>query len=306
MPETPLSIPEESPFHPERDDLYRPWREAKLADYPAAAGDLVVEVADPRRLSKEEHAALLARLRKTNMALLSTPLGGEADKAIPRRLGEQFGLVHLDSNYLADDDGISSLTVNPEAEHARYIPYTNRGINWHTDGYYNTPERQIRGLILHCVAPAAEGGGNALLDPEIAYLRLRDADPAHIRALAGPAVMTIPPGKDDNGNPRGASVGPVFSVDPATGTLHMRYTARKRNIEWNPSPAVQAALAALEAVLASDPLIFRARLEAGMSLICNNVLHDRGAFEDRDGVSQRLLYRARYFDRIAGTELRGR
>jgi hypothetical protein len=36
-----------------------------------------------------------------------------------------------------------------------------------------------------------------------------------------------------------------------------------------------------------------------MGLISNNVLHDRGGFSDLPGQPQRLLYRARYFDRVA-------
>jgi hypothetical protein len=34
-----------------------------------------------------------------------------------------------------------------------------------------------------------------------------------------------------------------------------------------------------------------------MGLVCNNVLHDRAAFSDSD-TQKRLLYRARYYDRI--------
>ncbi len=83
----------------------------------------------------------------------------------------------LDRNWLADDDGISSVTVPGEGGRGDYIPYTNRPIRWHTDGYYNPPERRIRAMVLHCVAPAASGGENALLDHEIAYLLLRDAIP---------------------------------------------------------------------------------------------------------------------------------
>jgi hypothetical protein len=37
-----------------------------------------------------------------------------------------------------------------------------------------------------------------------------------------------------------------------------------------------------------------------MGLVCNNVLHERSAFEDAPG-RPRLLYRARYVERIAGT-----
>jgi len=37
-----------------------------------------------------------------------------------------------------------------------------------------------------------------------------------------------------------------------------------------------------------------------MGLLCNNVLHDRAGFSD-DAGHPRLLYRARYYDRIAGS-----
>ncbi len=290
-----------SPFDPDNHDGYARWRDARLAAAPADIGDLVVELRDPRELGEAEHAALLDCLRRCNMAIYAGATGDDPDKAIPRRLGERFGLVKLDSNYLADDDGISSLTVNPAGEHPQYIPYTNRGIRWHTDGYYNTPEHQIRGLILHCVHPAAEGGGNRLLDPEIAYLRLRELEPGFIRALLQPDAMTIPPGRDSEGGERGAAVGPVFRI-MADGSLHMRYTARSRNVEWSADPEVQAAKLALEALLdGEEPLVYAGRLESGMGLICNNVLHDRGPFQDREGAPSRLIYRARYFDRVAGT-----
>lgn len=294
---------ENSPFLPENEAAYQAWRETKLADYPTEAAALIVDLADPANLTEAEYQALMQRVRKTNMAIYRTDTGGDPDKAKPRALAARFGLSHLDSNLLADDDGLTSITVNPEGDHPKYIPYTNRPINWHCDGYYNTGEKQIRGMLLHCVQPAAEGGENQLLDPEIAYLLLRDENPDFIRTLMEPDVMTIPPGKDGEGGERAASVGPVFSIHEASGSLHMRYTARKRNIEWRDDAATAAALAALDRILAGDnhPYIFRARLEAGMGLLCNNVLHTRDGFSDSPDAPQRLLYRARYFDRISGT-----
>jgi alpha-ketoglutarate-dependent taurine dioxygenase len=291
-----------SPFLLENEAAYQAWREAKLADYPATAAELIVDIADPAQLTAAEYQALLACLRKTNMAIYRSGLGNNPDKAPLTALAARFGLRHLDSNLLADDDGLTSITVNPEGEHPRYIPYTNRPINWHCDGYYNTGEQQIRGMLLHCVQPAAEGGENQLLDHEIAYLQLRDEDPRYIQTLMAPDVMTIPPGKDGEGGERGPSVGPVFSIHPASGSLHMRYTARKRNIEWKDDAQTAAALAALERILGSDnPYIFRARLDSGMGLLCNNVLHTRDGFNDLPGLPRRLLYRARYFDRISET-----
>jgi alpha-ketoglutarate-dependent taurine dioxygenase len=233
------------------------------------------------------------------MVVYRSRIGERADKSTARRLGERFGLTRLDSNWLADDDGITSLMVNPQGPRPRYIPYTDRPISWHTDGYYNPPDRQIRGLLLHCVRPAAEGGENRLFDSELAYIALRDEDPAFIRALMMPDAMTIPPGTAADGSERGAAVGPVFSVFP-DGRLHMRYTARKRTIFWKDDAALQGAVSRLEALLADDDVhVFRARLEAGMGLVANNCLHDRSGFTDSG--QGRLLYRARYYDRVAGT-----
>jgi len=42
-------------------------------------------------------------------------------------------------------------------------------------------------------------------------------------------------------------------------------------------------------------------VEPGWGLISNNTRHVRGGFSDQQGHPQRLLYRARYFDRIANS-----
>ena len=289
----------ESPFDPAQDSAYRQWREEKLADYPTQLEELVVEVRDPRGLTPSEHARVLGLCRKTNMALYASPLGAAPDKEMPRALGRQFGLERLDDNLGADDDAITSLTVQSDALHRGYIPYTDRPIAWHTDGYYNPRERQIHGLVLHCVQPAEEGGENDLLDHEIAYLMLRDRSPDYIRALMRPDVMTIPANLSDGQEIRPPQPGPVFSIR-ADGRLHMRYTARTRSIEWRDDPLTREALACLEQILREPcPWRFRGKLQSGQGLICNNVLHTRTGF--RDGPRPRLLYRARYYDRIRET-----
>lgn len=292
-----------NPFTLDNDADYQNWRSRKLENYPASIAELVVQVSDPRQLTPDEHEAILARCRKTNMALYASPLGNVADKEITRQLGLQFGLERLDHNMLADDDGITSLAVHASGAHQHYIPYTDRPIKWHTDGYYNPHARQIWGLQLHCVCSAASGGENALLDHEIAYILLRDANPDYIRALMEPDAMTIPARMDEDGVARPDETGPVFSLHPTNGDLHMRYTARTRSIHWKKTPMVEAAVTFLDQLLNSDsPYIFRGRLEPGMGLICNNVLHDRASFSD-DKNCRRLLYRGRYYDRIKGTEL---
>lgn len=291
----------QSPFLLENDSAYQTWRSRKLENYPTRIEQIVVGVDDPRSLTLAEHEAILQACRKTNMAIYAAKTGADPDKEIPRLLGRRLGLERLDCNMLADEDGVSSLKVVESAPRQGYIPYTNRPIKWHTDGYYNKPERQIRGMILHCVQSAAQGGENALMDHEIAYLLMRDENPEFIRALMQVDAMTIPARVEEDGVARPDETGPVFSIHPETGDLHMRYTARTRSIAWKQDALTPAAVAFLEKLLDSDlPYIYRGRLEPGMGLICNNVLHDRAGFND-DETHRRLLYRARYYDRIAGT-----
>jgi hypothetical protein len=287
-----------SPFDLDDDAAYRRWRDARLEMAASSPDELLVEVRDPLRLSAAERDALLARCARTNMAVYASPPRTKADSAVPRRIGEQLGLTTLDVNYLADDDGITPLSVAESGTRAAFIPYTNRPIRWHTDGYYNPPERRIRAMILHCVQRAESGGENRLLDHELAYIALRDADPAHIRALMLPDAMTIPARSEEGDVARGDQTGPVFSVD-ADGSLHMRYTARTRSIAWKDDTAVRAATAALEQVLESSPHVLRLLQEPGMGIVCNNVLHDRSAFSD-SAQRRRLVLRARFHERISG------
>lgn len=297
------SLPLQNPFALEATEAYATWRERKLANYPRQIEDLIVEVRDPRALTASEHDAILQRCRKANMAIYASRCGSDPDKDIPRLLGNQFGMSHLDSNLLAEEDGITKLAVSEASERQLYIPYTNRPIKWHTDGYYNPDSRQIRGMLLHCVSSAIEGGENALMDHEIAYLLMRDANPELIRAFMQHDAMTIPARMEEEQIARAAETGPVFSTHPVTGDLHMRYTARTRSIEWKQNPDTLAAVSFIEQLLASDsPYVFRGKLEPGMGLICNNVLHDRSGFNDSP-VHPRVLYRARYYDRIAATSL---
>jgi len=293
----------QNPFLLENTAAYQAWRSRKLENYPTRLEQIVVEVNDPRSLTQPEYQAILQTCQKTNMAIYAGKSGTDPDKDIPRKIGARFGLERLDSNLLADDDGVTSLKVVEDAPRHGFIPYSNKPIKWHTDGYYNTPERQIRGMILHCVQSAAEGGENALLDHDIAYLLMRDANPDFIRALMQPDAMTIPARVEEDGVARPDQTGPVFSVDAQSGGLHMRYTARTRSIAWKQDDTTLAAVAFLEKLLAGDlPYIYRGRLEPGMGLVCNNVLHDRAGFNDSPE-KKRLLYRARYYDRIAGTSV---
>jgi len=289
-----------APFDLFDDAAYGKWRAEKLSHYPAAAEDLAVPVLDPKRPTAEEEKAILERCRKYNMAVYVT--GPDAGKADALALAGHFGLTRFDQPLCTGEDGVTEITVVEGGRKGSYIPYSDKPLSWHTDGYYNKPGEQVRGFVLHCRRAAGEGGVSELLDPEIVYIRLRDENPDFIRALVENDVLTIPANLENGAVIRDAQTGPVFSV--IKDRLHMRYTDRKRYMEWKDDALVLAAREFLKSVL-DDPgdHLFRWRLMPGHGLICNNVLHRRTGFADspEDG-GGRLIYRARFLDRVRTRE----
>ena len=278
------------------ESRYREWRKNRLRSRPRCVDEIIVGIDGLLDLKPAQKSAILAACRRANMAIYRCR-ESSASRASVVAFAAQFGLVRIDHHLCANADGVSELSVASEGVRTDYVPYTNRSLSWHTDGYYNEAQRQIRAVVLHCVQGAASGGENALLDPELVYIRLRDEDPRFITALEHPECMTIPANTGAEGEIRPALSGPVFSYG-AHGEIHMRYSARKKHILWRDDPLTTAARAFLTEVLNDDKgPVFRYRLQAGEGLLSNNVLHDRTAFSD--GPEQRrLLYRARFFDRI--------
>jgi alpha-ketoglutarate-dependent taurine dioxygenase len=292
-----------NPYSLDDEVSYQQWRTAKLLDYPRRPDELLVDMAGD--LPSAAECRQISRVcKKANMAIYRLRHPDRGNKAFVHALGEQLGLTHLDGNLCADNDSITSLQVMDTGRQSGYIPYTNRPLSWHTDGYYNAPDRRIRAMLLHCVREAREGGENMLLDHEIAYIQLRDQNPAFIHALMQDDVLTIPPNIEGDEMIREARTGPVFSVDPQTGQLHMRYSARGRNVIWRDDDSTRNATAALTALLSDkNPYVIRHRMQPGDGIICNNVLHCRSGFiDDPAPEKNRLLFRARYFDRIIQTE----
>ena len=276
---------------------YRRWRSWKLRHYPQSAQELTVDVADLAAPSSAERQRILSLLARANMARIRCPEPAQVTRQALLGLGARLGMRRLDANLCADEDAISALQVRERGPASDYIPYTNRPLSWHTDGYYNAPHEQIRAWMLFCVRPAWEGGENTLLDHEIAYIHLRDQSPAFVESLMDPQAMTIPANTRDGVQLRPGRTGPVFSV--IDGQLHMRFSARSRNIEWKPSPALQEALACLHDLCSGESAyIYRVRLGPGEGILSNNVLHNRTGFRDHeDDKRKRLLYRARFYDR---------
>ena len=294
-----------SPFSLSKQSTYPSWREKKLANHSTNLDSLMIVIDDIAHLSHNEKMTLLDSISKHNLAFYrfnqhdQIPIKNK-QKLPP--LGAALGLHQLDNNLCSDEDKYSSITVTQHEGQHQYIPYSDRRLSWHTDGYYNSPEQQINGFILHCEHPAKTGGESLLLDHEIAYILLRDENPDYIRALMQSDAMTIPANILQGKEIRAAQSGAVFSLH-STGNLHMRYSARQRNIEWKKNDTTLAAASFLHDLWKNgSPYILRYTLQAHEGLICNNVLHCRTAFEDNNNPQKkRLLYRGRYLERVSSS-----
>jgi alpha-ketoglutarate-dependent taurine dioxygenase len=296
------------PYLLKETQAYAAWREQKLNNYPKCAEELIIELNNPINLVDNAIKALESTCSKTNMVIYRCNLGELDGKQRVISLAEQLGLNQLDANICADEDRISTIQdaaqqsteQNRAEQKSHYIPYTNKPLNWHTDGYYNSKEQQIQAFLMHCVRPAKSGGENSYLDPEIAYILLRDENPDYISALMQNDVMMVPANEINEKQIRPAQTGPVFFVDKSSQALCMRYTARQRNIVWKQDKMVQSALTFIQEMLQGNPYVFHYSLNASEGVICNNVLHNRTAFEDhQDENNKRLLYRGRFYNRVA-------
>jgi len=298
-----------SPFDLSSDAIYRQWRTAKL-DISSQSGKAeIININQLEKPTKSECDALVRLCKTSNFALYTTDSHGDDPNDVRvqlRGFADRLGLQIAEKHRSAGEQGIVALTVSDKESQRGYIPYSRKAMNWHTDGYYNAPSEQILAMVLHCVRPATDGGVNQLLDPEIAYIRLRDENPAFIEALMHPEAMSIPENREADGSVRPVSVGPVFCVDPNSNRLIMRYTARTRSISWRDDPTTKKAVAFLQNLLENgDPYMQEIKFGPGQGVLCNNVLHNRTGF-DRDNEnnnkdSGRLMFRVRFHNRVEGS-----
>ncbi|MBT8429332.1 MAG: TauD/TfdA family dioxygenase [Gammaproteobacteria bacterium] len=298
----PLTAPESriasgSPFSLQDRGNYAAWRAGKLS---ATGMPDILALENPAELRDAERQALLRTCQTRNFALFRFAAPPEDVEQALRAFGRHIGLLDLDQNLCAEDSGVTAITVKATETDHTYIPYTNRPLGWHTDGYYNAGEHQVRAWLLYCARPASEGGANELLDHEIAYIRIRDENPEWIRALMAPDAFTIPGNTEHGEEIRPDHSGPVFSVSAKDGSLHMRYSARQRNVIWKDDALTREAAAfLLDLFKRGDDHMFRYRLQSGEGVISNNILHRRDGFRDEPtSGAKRLIYRARYYQRL--------
>jgi len=278
-------------------DDYQFWRDEKLANAQTNIEHCLVEVGNPNQLLKSEKDQISHLCRVNNFALFSTPVQQDYELSIVS-FNQQFGLESYDQHLHVKNQGLAHITQSVDQNQAEFIPYTNRAIGWHTDGYYNSVEDRIRAFSLFCVNPAQQGGENQWIDQQMAYLLLREENPDVTAALTHSQAMTIPAHMVDGQTRRKSSIGPIFFTDEATSELYMRYTQRKKNVAFYDSAEIKQAVELLDKLLASNtPYHFKHTMHANQGLLCNNILHKRSTFTDQ-AKSPRLMLRGRYFNRV--------
>ena len=286
-----------SPFLLENDAVYADWRARKLALRRELEPDRRFRLDADGRFSPADLAAAARQVDAHGFVVFECDVG--LDKCGFLALNRQLGLERLDANPGADEDRVTSLTaVAGDDPRAQYIPYTNRALNWHTDGYYNGADRPIQAFALYCAQPAARGGGNFLFDHEYLYLQIRDREPELMRALMRRDLMRVPANVQGNRVVRAEESGPVFGIAGDSGALQMRYTSRPRNIVWKTDRQSTRALDLVRELLVAGDGMVEIRLRRGQGLICTNLLHGREAYVDDRAGPPRLVFRARYLDRI--------
>jgi hypothetical protein len=291
-----------SPFSLENESEYQVWRETRLEHYRCLNPAKIIDIADVSRFSTATRLDLVTQMQAFNFAFFDTN-GGRRSLSCKDflKLGSNLGLHRFESSPDQETDGVTILrSVDSSDKRSRYIPYTSRALNWHTDGYYNPVHARIGAFMLYCVNPADQGGESFLLDHEMLYMQIRDTAPELLAALMDPAVMVVPANIQNGVQVRPAESGPVFSIDSESGRLAMRFSSRPQYIDWKSDAQSKRAVDLVRELLMDSEYRLSLKLEHGHGIICNNVLHGRKAYVDGSAdTASRLYYRARYYDTVS-------
>ena len=274
------------------NDNYKRWADEKLEGFTNKIDNLLVEIRDPLNISITERKQIKQIINSNNMVFFSVnkPINDmkEKIKAYASLLG--MGDYELDSK--SDKDGLTEIKVHKKSDHEfEYIPYSDKPLNWHTDGYYNDQSNSILSWLLYCVCPSKDGGINKYMDHEISYI-LYNEKYQNIAKLMISDAYTIPNNKS---NGRQEVNNPVFSFNG--NKLIMKFTMRERNIIWNDK--IKKEVDNLKKIIeSSSGYHVTHKLESGQGIIANNVIHMRTAFTNSEN-NNRLLYRLRSKKRVS-------
>ena len=263
------------------------WAEEKERNIPHNIDGILVNIHDINNVKISEIAKIKETINKCNSCIYSSKIALKSNTNLLKFV-QSVGMRTYDRNNIESNE-ISTITPL-ENNKINYIPYTDKSLNWHTDGYYD--KKSIFSWLLHCVHPATHGGENYLLDHELALREyvLRHDD---INNLMSEDALTIPESKDTS---RSEISTYIFSIKNQYKKLHMRFSMRKDNI--GTSPKAGDAVTKLKQTIENDCAKYSLtyKLQKNEGIITNNILHGRKAFKD-DKVKRKLL-RIRSYERL--------
>lgn len=275
---------------------YQIWRDKKLSNYRYNIKDLFVDIKNPLSITKYEKKCILSNCETNNISFIRFKNNKDYRKQITT-FNSQLGLIDYDKHLCVEEDGLAVIE-NTKQEKGIYMAYSNKTLNWHTDGYYNQMQDAINAFTLYCINPAIQGGVNEWIDPEMLYIKLRDLNPDFIKSLSINSALTIPQRKVANKIIRKEASGPIFFIDNISKKPKIRFTQRKKNIKLAKSKDFLLAINKLNDILANKcELHHKYKLKSGEGLVCNNVLHTRSSFKDFF-LRKRKLIRGRYKNTI--------
>ena len=248
------------------------WAAKKDLDIPSNINDLKVSISDINYVSKAEISQIKQKLTKFNCCIYASGTDLDDNSKI-MRFAQSLGMRTFDSHNI-DDSAISTISANKDENNMRYIPYTNKGLNWHTDGYYDS--KPIFSWLLHCIEPALSGGENFLLDHELAireYILKYD----DIIYLTNNETFSIP---TDEVAKREITSNYVCDMNNEYKKLHMNFSMRKENIIVNKDS--ESAMSKLIKIIKEDCKKYHLtyKLSKSEGIVSNNILHGRNAFKD--------------------------
>tara|TARA_B100001564_G_scaffold351542_1_gene357556 strand:+ start:79 stop:927 length:849 start_codon:yes stop_codon:yes gene_type:complete len=270
---------------------YKRWKEKKLESFTKNLDDLTVQINSPNAISKHEKFRVINLLTNHNIVFFHIDKIVNTDKLSIKNFADQIGLGNYELDSQSDNDGLTEIKDTQDKDKlSEYVPYTNKELNWHTDGYYTDQNNSVLAWMLFCKVAAENGGTNKYLDHEIAYILFNDKSDK-LKDLMQHDACCIPTNILTN---RKEVYNPVFMFRDEK--LQMKFTMREKNIIWN-KKSVQAINILKSIIMESSDYHIIKKLEPGNGVVTNNVIHMRTAFTNSKN-KNRLLYRLRSKKRV--------
>ena len=253
-------------------DEYRRWRDRKLSSFTSDIDKLMVEIKNPRKLSTAEISLSSQIIKQSNLVFFQLKENENDIKSSLMDLAGQFGMSDFEILESSEKSGLTKIEVSSESkEKSEYVPYTNKALNWHTDGYYSENDNPILSWLLYCQSNSSNGGENSFMDHEIAYILFNDESSA-IDDLMSKDAFTIPANVQ---NGRRAMSSYVFRL--LNNKLHMKFSMREKNIIW--SEKIISSVDLLKSIIReNENYQINYKLSPNQGVISNNVIHMRSSF----------------------------